>query len=126
MLVLESTKYVGGSGEKTSLAVSLYSTNFKADTIKTEAAHAKHSIDTASNVVFFTDVLSVLSAFQTAKDTEVNDLSSTLTSHLQISGRCLAVDTFHHVFLWASKRRRKQAMWGAVFILLELLCEPSS
>ena len=54
-------KCPGGNEEKISLAVSLHSTNFKA-----EEAHAKHSTDTASIVIFFTDTLSVLETFMIA------------------------------------------------------------
>ena len=42
--------------------------------------HIKDSIHSSHNVVFLTDALSVLQALQSRKTTDLNDLSSTLTS----------------------------------------------
>ncbi|XP_070183027.1 uncharacterized protein, partial [Littorina saxatilis] len=75
--------YPGGREEEhISLATGLYSTNFKAEAIalQTGAAHIEHSPLSPNNVVLFSDAKSVLQALDTAKDKELNDLSSALTS----------------------------------------------
>jgi ribonuclease HI len=75
-------KYPGGREEHISLATSLYSTNFKAEAValKTRATHIEHSPLSSNNAVFFSDAKSVLQALDTARDKELNDLSSDLTS----------------------------------------------
>lgn len=62
-----------------SLAIGLYSTNFKAEAvIQTGAAHIKNSPDTPSNVA---DALSILQDLQTAKDKELNGLTFSCRAH---------------------------------------------
>ncbi|KAK7107380.1 hypothetical protein V1264_015318 [Littorina saxatilis] len=76
-------KYPGVREEEhISLATGLYSTNFKAEAValQTGAAHIEHSPLSSNNVVFFSDAKSVLQALDTARDKELNDLSSALTS----------------------------------------------
>ncbi|XP_070188880.1 uncharacterized protein [Littorina saxatilis] len=76
-------KYTGGREEEhISLATGLYSTNFKAEAValQTGATHIEHSPLSSNNVVFFSDAKSVLQALDTARDKELNDLSSALTS----------------------------------------------
>ncbi|PVD27009.1 hypothetical protein C0Q70_12159 [Pomacea canaliculata] len=74
--------YPGGREDRLSLATGLYSTNFKAEAvaIQTGATNVENSPDTSNNVVFFTDALSVLQALQTARDKELNDLTTALSS----------------------------------------------
>jgi ribonuclease HI len=74
--------YPGGREDRISLATGRYSTNYKAETeaLKTGAAHIEISPHASHNVVFLTDALSVLQALQPNRHTELNDLSSTLTS----------------------------------------------
>ena len=75
-------QYAGGKEDKISLATGLYSTNYKAEaeTLKTAAAHIEVSTHVSPNVVLLTDVLSVLQAVQSNRDTELNDLSTALAS----------------------------------------------
>lgn len=75
-------RYPEGREEHISLATGLYSTNFKAEAValRTGAAHIEHSPLSSINVVFFSDAKSVLQALDTARDKEMNDLSSALTS----------------------------------------------
>ena len=75
-------RYPGGGEEHISLATGLYSTNFKAEAvaIKSGAAHIEHSPLSSTNVVFFSDAKSVLQALNTARDKELNDLATSLTS----------------------------------------------
>jgi len=65
-----------------SIIIGKYSTNFKAEAvaIKTGATQVEQSPHTTTNVVFFSDALSVLQTLQTARDKEMNDLSSVLAS----------------------------------------------
>lgn len=75
-------KYPGGREEHISLATGLYSTNFKAEAValKAGAGHIENSPLSSYNVVFFSDAKSVLQALDTARDKELNDLTTALTS----------------------------------------------
>ena len=74
--------YAGGKEDKISLSTGLYSTNYKAEAeaLKTVAAHTEVSTHASPNVVLLTDALSVLQTLQSNRDTELNDLSTTLAS----------------------------------------------
>ena len=56
--------------KKISLATGYYSTNYRAEAvaIKTGAAHIENSTEASSNILFFTDALSVLQALQYWKE----------------------------------------------------------
>ncbi|KAK7475345.1 hypothetical protein BaRGS_00033421, partial [Batillaria attramentaria] len=75
-------QYPGGREEKICLATGLYSSNYKAEAValKSAAVHIETSAQAPHHVVFLTDALSVLQALQTNKDSELNDLTSTLSS----------------------------------------------
>ena len=73
-------QYAGGKEDKISHATSLNSTNYKAEAeaLKTAAAHIEVSTHASPNVVL-TDILSILQALQSNRDTELN-LSTALAS----------------------------------------------
>ena len=75
-------QYPRGKEDKISLATGLYSTNYKAEAeaLKTASAHIEVSTHTFHSVVLLTDVLSILQALQSNRDTDHNDLSAALAS----------------------------------------------
>ncbi|XP_070207942.1 uncharacterized protein [Littorina saxatilis] len=103
-------KYPGGREEEhISLATGLYSTNFKAEAVALQkgAAHIEHSPLSSNNVVFFSDAKSVLQALDTARDKELNDLSSALTSLCRAHTVGVQEPTYYrsgHIIDWAVYR----------------------
>jgi ribonuclease HI len=79
-------KYTGGGEDHISLATGIYSTNFKAEAValKIGAEHIEHSPLSSHNIVFFSDAKAVLQALDTARDKELNALSSALASLCRI------------------------------------------
>ena len=75
-------QYPVGREDRLSLATGLYSTNYRAEAeaLKTAAAHIETSPHASHNVVFLTDALSVLQAPQSNRDTDLNELSTSLAT----------------------------------------------
>ena len=75
-------QYPGGAQEQISVPTGLYSTNFRAEAeaLKTAATLVEDSELTTHNIVFLSDALSVLQSLERSRNTEVNELASSLSS----------------------------------------------